>query len=54
MMPRAEYGLYAGPAPTYNYTTEEIVITGPIIVEGVRNVEEFTEELKYRARAAAP
>jgi len=54
-LPTAQYGgLYTTtiPAPTYN--TENITVTGPIYIQGVNNVEEFMEELKYRARAAAP
>ena len=44
--------------PTYTTTSttysENWTITGPIYIQGVANAEEFLNELKYRARAAAP
>ncbi|RLA81660.1 MAG: phage tail tape measure protein [Deltaproteobacteria bacterium] len=48
-------GLFATtiPAATTTYS-ESWTITGPIYVQGVMNVEEFLNELKYRARLAAP
>jgi len=52
----AQYGgLYGELTPAISTTfTENWTITGPIYVQGVMNVEEFLNELKYRARSAAP
>jgi len=53
-LPTAQYGgLYAMSVPPSSYNYENINLLGPVYIEGVSNVEEFLDELKYRARAAA-
>ena len=50
-----QYGGMVGERPTTNIeeNKEEFVIHGPIIIQGVTNIDEFLNELKFKARATA-